>query len=52
MPNVNVPDHTHRYSSYLLTLRNHWAYAGTGRLPGRTQEEKTYVASDISLHSR
>ena len=36
-------NHTHRYASYLLDLRSHWAYANVQRVPGRTRPEKEAV---------
>ena len=41
MPSETTLLHTHRYGSYLLDLRHHWAYAtGSGRAPGRNRSEK------------
>jgi len=41
MPNLDEPTHTHRYTSYLLCLKGHWAHVG--RAPGRTGEEKRFI---------
>lgn len=34
--------HVHVYTSYLTTLRDHWAYKHTNRLPGRKKDRAIY----------
>lgn len=42
--NLETMNHTHRYSSYLLDLKQrNWAYAPRHRYPGRTYVEKKVV---------
>ena len=50
MPSEQILTHTHRYSSYLLGLRENWSYAGTSRDPGRTKEEKEDSRRVMDLH--
>lgn len=48
MPVDTCANHTHVYTSYLLTLKKTcWAYKGTPKLPGRTGEDRALVASAL-----
>lgn len=48
MPTVTEATHTHVYSSYLMTLTRHWAYARTNRVPGRNAYDRSLVTQEAT----